>query len=194
MSVEIREVGAAELPLFGDISIAFEVSRALRVQLVEDGLGGIVLREEKVERPYVKDYDSYEDEGPTRWPQMFDVSKWGIFLAFDGSRHVGGATVAFDTAAVNMLKGRKDLAVLWDIRVRPEMRRRGIGSALFRHALAWSRERGCKLFKVETQNINVAACRFYQKQGCKLGAINRYGYLGCPEIAHETMLLWYLEL
>jgi len=48
--------------------------------------------------------------------------------------------------------------------------------------------------KVETQNINVPGCRFYAKQGCELGAIHRYGYAGCPDIAHEAMLFWYLEL
>ena len=59
--------------------------------------------------------------------------------------------------------------------VRPDHRRRGVASKLFGAAVEWARERGCKQFKVETQNINVGACRFYQKQGCKLGAINLYG-------------------
>ena len=48
--------------------------------------------------------------------------------------------------------------------------------------------------KIETQNVNVPACRFYAQQGCHLGAILRYGYAGCPEVAHEAMLLWYLDL
>jgi hypothetical protein len=40
----------------------------------------------------------------------------------------------------------------------------------------------------------VGACRFYAKQGCELGGIHVYGYAGCPQVAHETMLLWYLDL
>jgi streptothricin acetyltransferase len=47
---------------------------------------------------------------------------------------------------------------------------------------------------VETQNTNVPACRFYARQGCVSGGINRFGYAGCPAAAPEAMLLWYLDL
>ncbi len=33
-----------------------------------------------------------------------------------------------------------------------------------------------------------------QDVSCELGAIHRYGYAGTPHVAHETMLLWYLDL
>ena len=102
--------------------------------------------------------------------------------------------MAVDTPGVNVLEGRRDLAVLWDIRVHPDERGRGIGSRLLKCATDWASEGGCKWFKVETQNVYVPACRFYASQGCTLGAIHRYGYAGCPEVAHEAMLLWYLEL
>ena len=58
----------------------------------------------------------------------------------------------------------------------------------------WARKKGCRQLKIETQNVNVPACRFYARQGCELGAIHRYGYAGCPDVAHEAMLLWYLKL
>jgi len=92
-----------------------------------------------------------------------------------------------------MLEGRTDLAVLWDIRVSPDRRGKGIGTQLFRRAADWARERGCGELKVETQNINVRACRFYAGQGCRLGAIHRHAYRE-EHVAHETMLLWYLDL
>ena len=34
--------------------------------------------------------------------------------------------------------------------------------------------------KVVTQNINVPACRFYMKQGCVPGAIDRFAYPDFP--------------
>ena len=92
-----------------------------------------------------------------------------------------------------MLSGRDDLAVLWDIRVHPDHRRSGIGTALFAEAAKWSRERNCKYLKVETQNVNVPACRFYTQQGCRLGEINRFAY-NVPQVAHDVMLVWYLTL
>jgi GNAT superfamily N-acetyltransferase len=90
-----------------------------------------------------------------------------------------------------MLVGRRDLAVLWDLRVAPAARRRGVGAALFRAAAAWAAARGCAQLKVETQNVNVPACRFYARQGCVLGAIDRFAYPGLP---HEVRLLWYTAL
>lgn len=48
--------------------------------------------------------------------------------------------------------------------------------------------------KVETQNVNVPACRFYQRMGCRLGEIRQYGYAAVPAVADEVMLNWYLEL
>jgi GNAT superfamily N-acetyltransferase len=60
-------------------------------------------------------------------------------------------------------------------------------AALFRAAEHWARARGCRRLKIETQNVNVAACRFYQKMGCTLGAIDRFAYPGQPA---EVRLLW----
>jgi GNAT superfamily N-acetyltransferase len=147
------------------------------------------LVEEGVE-PYTKNYD--RDETPMDWPKRFDVTNWGFFLARAGERIAGAAAVAFDTTGVFMLEARRDLAVLWDIRVRPEFR--GAGILLFRHAAEWSRQRGCKQMKVETQNVNVPACRFYRRMGCELGEIRRFGYAAVPQVAHEVMLNWYLDL
>jgi GNAT superfamily N-acetyltransferase len=195
MAVTVEEIGEDRLEEYATIPIAFEVRSALHVELVDGGLGGVALREEAVAEPYVKDYEAYEDSGgPERWAERFDVGNWAFFLATEGERPVGGATVAFDTPGVHMLAGRRDLAVLWDLRVHPDVRRRGIGTALFRRAADWSRARGCTQLKIETQNVNVPACRFYARQGCRLGAIDRYGYAGHPQVGHETMLLWYLDL
>jgi len=44
---------------------------------------------------------------------------------------------------------------------------------------------------VETQNVNVPACRFYVSQGCYLGAIRRFAYAELPD---EVQLLWYRDL
>ena len=196
MSIEIQEIGVDLLPRYATIPISFKVESVFRIEVINQGLGGFALIEEKV-APYTKDYDSIEEEDESRpigWTKRFDVSKWGFFLALNGSRAVGGATVAIDTPDVNMLENRKDLAVLWDIRVHPNERKRGVGSKLFKYAADWVKGKGCRQLKVETQNVNVPACRFYTKQGCELGAIHRYGYSGCPDVAHEAMLLWYLEL
>lgn len=193
MSIEIQEIGIDFLLQYSEIPMTLEVKSVLLVEPINGGLGGIKLREEKVVPPYTKDYDAYDD-GPEGWPKRFDVRNWGFFLALERSFPVGGAAVAFNTPSIHMLNGRSDLAVLWDIRVHPDFRGREIGTKLFNRAADWARKRGCKQLKIETQNVNVPACRFYAKQGCQLGNINCYGYAGHPEVEHEIMFVWYLNL
>jgi ribosomal protein S18 acetylase RimI-like enzyme len=153
----------------------------------------MLLHEVPVEAPYIKDYDSY-GELPTDWPRIFDVRNWGFFLALDGTHPVGAATVAFDTTGVFMLEARRDLSVLWDIRVAPEAQGRGVGRLLFDYAGSWSRARGCTQMKIETQNVNIPACKFYHSMGCTLGEIRRFGYAAVPHVAHEVMMCWYFDL
>jgi GNAT superfamily N-acetyltransferase len=194
MTVEIRQVGVEDLADYGRIPIRFRVESLLRVGAAEGGLGGLTLTEEKLDRPYVKDYDQCESELPARWVGRFDVSNWGLFIAYDAALPVGAAAVARRTPQIRLLGDRSDMAALWDIRVHPDHRRRGIGGRLFRQGAEWARGQGCRLLGIETQNINVGACRFYIRQGCHLGAIDRYGYRGDPRVGHEVMLLWYLDL
>lgn len=182
--LEIREEPVTALEEYATVSIAFEVRSELEV--VEKG-GGFELTEMAVAVPYVKDHDAIPGEGPAAWPKQFDLSKWALFAAWRGGRRVGGAAVAFDTPGVDMLEGRRDLAALWDIRVAPEVRAQGVGTALFRAAEAWARDRGCSELKVETQNIDVPACRFYARQGCVLAEANRGAY---PSLPHEVQLIW----
>jgi GNAT superfamily N-acetyltransferase len=197
MRIETSPLTPATLTEYATIPIRFEVRSRLRVVEEAGGLAGLRLIAEPVQPPYVKDYDAGEAGepcGPLRWPLQFDVSRWALFLARSGDLPVGGATLAHATPAVHLLDGRSDLAVLWDLRVRPGWRGQGIGTALFGHAAAWARERACRQMKVETQNINVPACRFYSARGCHLGAIHRHAYAASPALADEVMLLWYLDL
>lgn len=191
MAVEVIEQPVSVLPEYSRVPIAFWVESRFRVEPIEGGLGGLALVEEPVV-PYVKDYDALAGEGPSRWLGRWDLSNWGILCAFDGGRQmVGGAVVAWKTEGLNLLGGRADLAALWDLRVHPDARGQGVGYQLFRRALAWARERQCRRLLVETQNINVPACRFYARQGCTLGAMNLYAY---DDALDEVQLLWYRDV
>jgi GNAT superfamily N-acetyltransferase len=191
VKVRIEEELIDRLDEHAKVPIAFRVERILAVSAPNSGLGGIVLSERPVERPWVKDYDAIKGEGPTRWPKRFDTSNWGLIAGHDADHRVGGAVIAFNTAGVNMLEGRPDTAVLWDLRVRPERRGSGVGSALFRAVEAWSLQRSRRTLKVETQNVNLAACRFYARVGCALAAIDTRAY---PDLPEEAQLIWVKEL
>jgi GNAT superfamily N-acetyltransferase len=190
MKVEVREEPASSLAELARIPISFDVRSVFDVSGPDD-TGAFVLAERCLPAPWVKDYDADSGEGPTRWAHRFDLSNWGFLAARADGRMVGAAVVAFDTPGVEMLEGRRDLAVLSDLRIVPEARGQGVGAALFRAAEEWARARGCTELKIETQNINVPACRFYARQGCVLRAVDPTAY---PQLPGEIQLLWYRDL
>jgi N-formylglutamate amidohydrolase/GNAT superfamily N-acetyltransferase len=112
---------------------------------VMEGAGGITLRERPLAEPRFKHYDSLEN--PLEWLQRFDTSRWILIAAYEGEERVGGVIGAIDTPELDMLEGRSDLAVLWDVRIAPHRRRQGVGALLFRAVEAWARAMGCKELK-----------------------------------------------
>ncbi len=191
MGLKTHDVNKDTLAEYCRIPAWFEVRSRLDVEIISGGFGGVVLREKKVARPYTKYYG--ETEEPLTWLN-FNTRNWVIFFIHESGVPVGGITIACKTPELRMLNGRDDLADVWDIRVHPEYRRRGIGTKLFQKAVGWAREKGYRQLCVETQNININACRFYLKQGCKLGAINRFAYHGNPMLAEEVQLIWFMDL
>ena len=185
--IEVIEEPITELGCQGEIPIAFQVTTALDVEPLAGGLAGLGLSERAVEVPWVKDHDRV-DGGPAVWASRFDVGRWGLFGAYADGRRVGGAVLAFDTANLYRLRGRRDLAVVWDLRVAPHARRLGVGAALFRASEAWALKRNCVALEIETQQVNVPACHFYVRMGCSLAAIDRNAYDEQPE---EVQLIWH---
>jgi ribosomal protein S18 acetylase RimI-like enzyme len=189
--IELAEEPMTALHEYARVPIVFTVDRVLDVTCCGAEAAGFVLSERRLEVPYDKDYDAIAGEGPLQWGRRFDVSNWALLTARAATRMVGGAAVAVDTPGLTLLEGRRDLAVLWDIRVSPDARRQGVGSALFATVETWAQRHGCTQLKIETQNTNVAACRFYERQGCRLQAIDRAAY---PQLPEEIQLLWYKDV
>ena len=189
MQCKETSVSLSLLAEYAKVPIRFEVHSLFEIE--GDNPASAVLIERKVDQPWIKDYDAIEGEGPIRWAKRWDVSNWGMLIASTGDQPVGGTVLAHNTDGVNKLEGRDDLVAMWDIRVQPDARGQGIGHILFEAAVEWARERHCSEIKIETQNINVPACRFYQRQGCSLSSINREAYEELPE---EIELIWSLAI
>jgi GNAT superfamily N-acetyltransferase len=191
IEVEIVEEPITVLKEYGRIPISFEVQSVFEVRLMDRGLKGFKFSERKVKPSWVKDYDAFKDQGPERWAKLWDISNWRVISAFLEDRRIGGCVIAYDTPEVDKLEGRKDIAALWDLRVEPDYRREGIGGRLVEAAAAWAIRHRCRILKVETQNINVPACRLYAKHGFVLCAMDRYAY---RELPAEVELIWCREL
>jgi len=180
-----------DLEEYGRVPIAFQVESVLDLSVRRGGLGGFALQERTLVVPFEKDHDAIPGNCPTDWIRLLDLTNWGILSAYLDGQRVGGAAVAFRKSRGPLLAGRNDAGILWDLRVSPRVRRNGIGASLFASAGRWAVARGCRLLEVETQNINVPACRFYASRGCLLSSIQRFAYRELPE---EVRLVWHKHL
>lgn len=189
--ITYKQVDKSYFEKYDKIPMTVNVKAILKPVKINNGVGGIKFEETGVPE-YIKDYSIYEV--PTEYSKKFDISNWVFFMAFDEEAPIGAATVVSRTENVNMLDGRDDIAVLWDLRVDNQYKHLGIGTKLFKMAADWSKENGFKQMKIESQNVNIPACKFYAKQGCILGQINEYAYYKNTDIKDEIMLIWYLDL
>jgi GNAT superfamily N-acetyltransferase len=195
MPIHVEKIDEKSFPLYDSIPNHFRVESILNIEVIEGGLGGFRLTEKPTRQPYDKHFGAAGEDGPSSWAKRFDLSRWGIFLARDDDTPIGGAAVAVGSPVYPIDKfQREDMVVLWDLRVHPSARHKGIGTQLFHTAVQWARQSGFGQMGMETQNVNVPICRFLIKHGCMLGAIHRFGYAGCPDVAHEAMMLWYYDL
>jgi len=190
--ITYKQVDTSYFPQYDQIPMIVHVSSCYKIEKINRGLDGFTLVETSVE-PYIKDFCTGEDETVERW-KRWDLSNWAFFMAFDGERPVGAAAVASRTEGVDMLSGRDDLAVLWDIRVDDAYKHQGVGQRLFDMAVDWSRDQGLAQMKIECQNDNVPAVKFYHKQGAVLSAIDEYAYYNQPEHRQEAQFIWILDL
>lgn len=189
VTITVQREAPSALPEYASVAIAFETDRVMRVASHHTDSNRYVLSEEPLPTAISKDYDTLD--APASWPNRFDLSRWMFFGAYAGDQRVGGAVGIMRSPDVWLLDARDDVALLWDIRVALTARRVGVGSALLQAVETWAAEQGARWLKVETQDINVAACRFYDRHGFCLRMVNPRAY---PNLPGETQLLWYKEI
>lgn len=189
--ITFREVDKSFFELYDKVSMNVDVHSEYKVNRIDNGLGGLVLEEVAVE-PYVKDLSIYERA--IEYEKNFDIANWRFFMAFDGDVPVGAITVAGKTEGLNMLYGREDACVLWDIRVADAYKHRGIGQALLNMGILSAKKDGYRQMIIECQNNNIPACRFYRKQGAVLAKVDMYAYYLEPEVRDEVQFVWYLDI
>jgi len=188
MNVEVISESSVDLDEYARVSIGFAVAEVLDDAAVDAALRGDPIAAVPLEVPYEKNYDSQPGSRPVDWRAGFDIDEWQFVAAFLDGRRVGGAVlIPNGRVGLEPLDGHVDPALLWDIRVAPAVRRQGIGAALLDHVTREARERGATELLVETQQVNVPACRFYAAHGFRLLGAQRHAY---PNLPGETQLLW----
>jgi streptothricin acetyltransferase len=175
--IEIHEVDSANARDIYAVDSTFEI-RSRVVPSIENGIFTFTIVE--TSRIYDK---SYPDD-PFDYTEFINNPDKVAYLAYLGHQNIGQIIIK---------RWWNRFAWIDDIRVSRQYRKAGIGKVLMDTAVNWTRRHDYPGIMLETQDINVPACLFYQNYGFTLGGVDKMLYRASlyPD---ETALFWYLVL
>ena len=188
MPVHIRATRPGDLAALAGIRATFRSPTTLRVTKRAMGLHvGWDLEEVSLPEPYDKG-DAY-DLLPEEVAEIADRARNRDCL--ERVADVDGRVVAMIDLDIMRWNNTGNL---WNLLVDVDFRGQGIGTALFRRALAWCKKRNVRSVIIETQTNNVPACRFYSSMGCRLAGINDHYYTNRDIESGEVAIFWAYDL
>jgi ribosomal protein S18 acetylase RimI-like enzyme len=175
MDIDIREINFHNQFDFGRCDMSFPVTSKL-VLCARDGR--ITYTVEEV-TPFVKSY------GPRRadFLEYDNYTDRMIFLAYVNNEIAG---------EVRIKEIWNKFANLDDFVVDPKYRGQGVGRALISRCIEWAKTKGYIGITLETQDINVPACKLYESCGFELRGFDTHLYKALDPSSDEIALYWYL--
>jgi len=131
------------------------------------------------EEAYEKSYPNDEEV----WEEYINNPDKIIFLCYDNNDCIG---------QVRLRKNWNEYACIEDIAVSQSHRKKGIGNELIQKAIEWAKTKKLHGIMLETQDTNLLACRFYNKLGFQIGAVDTMLYANFSN-AHEKAIFWYIK-
>jgi len=176
--MKIVKLNRETLPDINKANEPFEIIGRVKPSFVD---GEWSYTEELYEHSYEKSYPNDEQD----YSVYIDNVDKAIFLVYS------------DTGCIGQIVLRKDwnrYAFIEDICVAKNCRGQGVGLALVQKAIEWAKELQLKGLALETQDNNLVACRFYEKCGFKIGAVNTMLYKNFEKPwSDEEAIFWYLK-
>ena len=175
MSILIREIDWNNLSQINRCDNSFLVEHQWRL-FTRDG---DICYTQAPARKYLKHYPPEELD----YASYIDNPEKTVFFAYIDEQLAG---------QIILRKNWNGYAYIEDIAVDSSFRRQGIGRQLMERAIEWAKSRRLPGIMLETSNVNVTACQFYQSLGFKLGGFDRFLYLAVMPGTEEVAVYWYL--
>lgn len=129
---------------------------------------------------------------PYRKRYIFEERDYSTYIS-NPDKNVYFAYVDGEVAGqINMAKHWNAYAWIDDFAVKPRFRGHGLGRALMQKAVAWAKQKTLPGVMLETQDVNVRACKFYERFGFTLRGFDTHLYKGLTPNTDEIALYWYL--
>ena len=171
MHITIREIDKDTLQDANQCNGDFTVDSKLILH-VEDG----VIHYSVVRvQPYVKQYGFEQDD----YSDFISNSESTVYFAYVDGLLAG---------QIVLKRNWNNYAWINDFVVDVEFRRHGIGCALMQQAVVWAKDKQLPGIMLETQDVNVPACRFYEKFGLTLRGFDTHLYTGSSPDTNEIAL------
>ncbi len=183
-SWHMRPMREADIPRLAEIRPSFTSATTLAVERIGTGIeGGWRLAERPLPQPFDKgtayDFDIGEQANIRRRMQRGD----GLHVVVEQNARLIGMLDATP-------REWQGVVWVWNLMLDRDVRRQGIGRALFRHVEAWGRRLGYRALMFETQTNNVPACKFYAAMGCVLEGIHTMYYQNDDIARDEVAIFW----
>jgi len=130
--------------------------------------------------------DSYEKSYPNeerQWEDYIDNPDRVVFLYYNNGECVG---------QVILRKNWNNYVLIEYMAVSKNHRGKGIGKQLMQKSVEWVKSKNFPGLMVETQDINLQACRFYSKMGFQIGAVDTMLYANFNK-SDEKAIFWYMK-
>jgi streptothricin acetyltransferase len=177
MQITIREIDQSNFKHINQCDGSFTVNSKLLLY-AENGKIHYTVADV---HPYTKQYPSNE----TDFSKYLSNPDQTFFFAYLDNELAG---------QIKIMKYWNGYAYIDDLVVDSKYRKQGIGRALIRRAIEWTRSKGLPGIMLETQNNNVPACSFYENCGLEIRGFDTHLYKGLNPATDEIALYWYLIL
>ncbi|MCS6872383.1 MAG: GNAT family N-acetyltransferase [Anaerolineae bacterium] len=188
--IEIRPLTSEDIPNLPQIRPTYRTDTILAVE--RSGSGYLVswrLTERRLDKPF--DKGGLYDFTPEMQASIRERLK-------RGESAYQRVAVANSTRLVGLLdmtwQAWNQTAYIWNLMVDLDFRRRGIGRRLWHLAVRAAQSWNARAITLETQQTNIAACRFYAQMGCRLVGLDESMYANVSEspdaLITEIALFW----
>lgn len=134
--------------------------------------------EEIFSEQYIKQYEN--DDIDISYIENKDKA---VFFYYEGNNCIG---------QIRLRTNWNGFAFIEEITVVINWRQRGIGTELLMKVIKWAKQNNLVGLMLETQDVNLLACRFYAKNNFVIGAVDNMLYTNFST-ANEKAIIWYYK-